>query len=158
MFTDIKLGYFGYRAVDVPADFDPSPGLYIFYIAQIFYNPILALVKCSVTVFILRLCGRSKDQQKVRWAAYGIIAFTTAQAIGVFFGVVLQCLPIEAVWDMTKKATAKCIDPSFHVTISSLTVFTDILVLALPFYVFLGLQMRKATKMAVLGCFALGAA
>lgn len=152
--SDMKLGYFGWHQEDVPADYDPSEGLYYFYIAQIFYNPILAFVKCSILVFILHIGRRRKG---VPWMVYSVITFTALQAIAVFFGVLLQCLPIAANWDPSLQPTAKCIDPSFHVTISSLTVLTDLLVLALPFYVFLGLQVGRGTKIAVLCCFASGA-
>jgi hypothetical protein len=151
---DIKLGYFGWRQKDVPADYNSAPSLWWFYIAQIFYNPILALVKCSVLVFILRLGDRRKG---VRTAVYVLISFTALQAVAIFFVVILQCLPVSAVWDHASYPDAKCIKVEFHVTISSLTVLTDILVLVLPFYVFLGLKMRAATKVAVLCCFASGA-
>ncbi|PVH96315.1 hypothetical protein DM02DRAFT_687949 [Periconia macrospinosa] len=136
-FLYIKLGYFGWRKEDVPASFNPSAGLYFFYIAQIFYNPILAFVKCSILVFILHIGRRRKG---VPWMVYSVITLTVLQALAVFLGVLLQCLPIAANWDSTLRPTAKCIDPSFHVTISSVTVLTDLMVLALPFYVFLGLQ------------------
>lgn len=137
----------------MPLDYDPSPGLWWFYLSQIFYNPILALVKCSVLVFMLRVGGL---RASVRRACLGLITFTALQAVAIFFGVLLQCVPIEANWDMAAKADARCIDNAFHVTISSITIVTDILVVALPFYVFLGLKMRKATKIAVICVFALG--
>jgi hypothetical protein len=152
--ADIKLGYFGWRQEDVPADYNPTRGLFLFYVAQIFYNPILALVKCSILVFVLRIGRRRKG---VPWMVYSVITLTVLQAIAVFFGVVLQCLPVAANWDPALRPTAKCIDVSFHVTISSVTVLTDLLVLALPFYVFLGLQIGRGTKVAVLCCFASGA-
>ncbi|KAK7966392.1 integral membrane protein PTH11 [Apiospora aurea] len=148
-----KLGYFGWHKADVPPDFDPAPGLWWFYLSQIFYNPILALVKCSVLVFILRVGGLRRG---VRWACFGLITFTALQAVAIFFAVLLQCLPIEANWDMAAKADARCIDNAFHVTISSITILTDVLVVALPFYVFLGLKMRRATKIAVICIFAMG--
>ncbi|KAH9884237.1 hypothetical protein F4778DRAFT_565325 [Xylariomycetidae sp. FL2044] len=149
----VKLGYFGWRQEDVPATYDPSPGLWWFYLAQIFYNPILAFVKCSVLVFILRVGG---NQARVRYVIYGLIAFTVSHAIAVFFGVLLQCLPIRANWDPAVKASATCIDVSFHVIISSVTILTDLLVLALPFYVFLGLKMAVSSKVAVMGVFLSG--
>ncbi|OAK94594.1 hypothetical protein IQ06DRAFT_184538, partial [Phaeosphaeriaceae sp. SRC1lsM3a] len=153
-FMYMKLGYFGWRQEDVPTDYNPSRGLYLFYIAQIFYNPILAFVKCSILVFVLRI-GRRRPG--LPWMVYSVITLTALQAIAVFFGVVLQCLPVAANWDPSLRPTAKCIDVSFHVTISSFTVLTDLLVLALPFYVFLGLQIGRGTKVAVLCCFASGA-
>ncbi|KAI1342468.1 hypothetical protein F5Y15DRAFT_372874 [Xylariaceae sp. FL0016] len=154
-FMYVKLGFFGWKQEDVPADYDPSAGLWWFYLAQIFYNPVLAFVKCSVLVFILRF---ESSRPGLRWTIYGLIAFTTSHAIAVFFGVLLQCLPIEANWKPDVKASgAKCIDNSFHVAISSLTILTDLLVLALPFYVFLGLKMPKPTKIAVICVFLSGA-
>lgn len=110
-------------------------------------------MKCSVLVFLLRLGSQAKA---VRWSCYGLITFTALQAVAIFFSVLLQCVPIEANWNMEAKAGAKCIDNAFHITISSITILTDILVVALPFYVFLGLKMRKATKTALICVFALG--
>jgi hypothetical protein len=151
---DIKLGYFGWHQEDVPKDYDPSPGLFYFYIAQLFYNPILALVKCSILVFILHI-GRTR--KGLPWMVYSVLTLTVLHAVSVFFVVLLSCVPIAAIWDTSLKPHAGCIDNSFHVIISSITVLTDIMVLALPFYVFLGLQMRRRTQIAVLCCFAFGA-
>ncbi|MBE3045045.1 hypothetical protein IMZ48_21310 [Candidatus Bathyarchaeota archaeon] len=68
----------------------------------------------------------------------------------------MQCLPISANWDPVAKATATCVDDSFHITISSLTIFTDILVVALPLWIVWGLKMRPAVKFAVMIVFLLG--
>ncbi|KFX94950.1 hypothetical protein O988_06074 [Pseudogymnoascus sp. VKM F-3808] len=147
----IKLNYFGWRAVNVPKDFDPSPGMWWFYLAQIFYNPVLAFVKASVLLFLLRLGGQKKA---ARYAIYALFTFNALQAIAVFLVATLQCLPISANWDASVKAT--CVDVSFHVTISALTIFTDVLVLVLPFWIFLGLNMPNAQKVTVIGAFLLG--
>ncbi|KAK2787081.1 hypothetical protein FQN52_007347 [Onygenales sp. PD_12] len=152
-YLHIKLNYYGWRAVDVPADYDPSPGRWWFYLAQIFYNPVLALVKASVLVFLLRLGGQ---KPRVRYAIYALFTFNALQAIAIFLVATLQCLPISANWDPAVMATATCVDNSFHVTISSLTILTDILVLALPFWIFLGLNMPVASKVGVIGVFLLG--
>ncbi|OBT83326.1 hypothetical protein VE02_08693 [Pseudogymnoascus sp. 03VT05] len=149
----IKLNYFGWYMADVPKDFDPSPGMWWFYLAQLFYNPILAFVKASVLLFLLRLGG-----QKIatRYAIYALFTFNALQAIAIFLVATLQCLPIAANWDPAVAATATCVDVSFHVAISALTIFTDVLVLALPFWIFLGLNMPMAQKMTVIGAFLLG--
>lgn len=128
-----------------------------FFLAQLFYNPILAFVKASVLVFLLRLGGQKPG---VKFAIYGLNAFNALQAIAIFLVALLQCLPIAANWDFALKAdpNTKCIDNSFHVIISCLTILTDILVIALPFWIFLGLKMPRAAKFAVLGIFMLGIA
>jgi hypothetical protein len=151
--ADIKLNYWGWYAVDVPADYDPSPGMWWFYLAQLFYNPILAFVKASVLLFLLRLGGQ---RPATRYAIYALFTFNALQAIAIFLVATLQCLPIAANWDSAVMATATCVDVSFHVAISALTIFTDILVLALPFWIFLGLNMPMAQKMTVIGAFLLG--
>ncbi|KAL2020621.1 hypothetical protein VTK56DRAFT_8111 [Thermocarpiscus australiensis] len=152
----IKLNYFGWTAKDVPP-FDPEPGLWFFYLAQLFYNPILAFVKASVLLFLLRLGGQKPGVKRV---IHFLNAFNALQAIAVFLVATLQCLPIAANWDAALKAdpNTRCIDNSFHVTISSITICTDIAVLVLPFWIFLGLKMPNAAKAAVLGIFALGLA
>jgi len=152
---DMKLNYFGWTKEDVPK-FDPSPGRLWFYIAQLLYNPILALVKASVLVFLLRLGGGHKP--KIRWSIHALNVFNGLQAIAIFLVALLQCIPIEANWDPAVALKAKCIDKSFHITASSLTILTDILVLILPFCIFLGLKMKRAAKVAVLGVFMLGLA
>lgn len=139
---------------DVP-EYDPAPGFFWFYIAQLFYNPVLALVKASVLVFLLRL---GSHKRSIRYCIYALNTFNGLQAVAIFLVALLQCLPIEANWDMEVKKTAKCVDNSFHITISSLTILTDFLVLALPFWIFLGLKMKRAVKMAVMVVFLLGLA
>ncbi|KAI8635087.1 hypothetical protein F5Y19DRAFT_411558 [Xylariaceae sp. FL1651] len=150
----IKLNYFGWHAVDVPK-FDPAPGLWWFYLAQIFYNPVLALVKASILMFLLRLGGH---RRRVRYFIYGLLTFNTLQAIAVFIVAVFQCTPISANWDLKVRATARCINPCFHVIISSITIITDLLVLAIPFWIFLGLKLPLAARLAVISIFATGLA
>ncbi|WYZ44622.1 hypothetical protein EsH8_VII_001058 [Colletotrichum jinshuiense] len=153
-FIYIKLMYFGYRAVDVPPTLDTAPAMWWFFMAQMFYNPVLAFVRASILVFLLRLGGQKPG---VRWAVHGLNAVNAAMAIAVFLVALLQCLPIEANWDPVVRATARCVDNSFHVSISCLNVLMDILVLILPFWIFLGLKMPMGAKIAVICVFLVGA-
>jgi hypothetical protein len=150
----IKLNYFGWRAVDVP-EFDIAPGMWWFYLAQLFYNPILAFVKASVLFFLLRLGGQKPG---VKYAIHGLNIFNGLQAVAIFLVALLQCLPIAANWDFALRAepSTVCVDNSFHIIISCITIVTDILVVALPFWIFLGLKMPVAAKVAVVGIFMLG--
>lgn len=102
-----------------------------------------------------RIGGHHDTILRVIW----ILAIVTiCHAIAVFFGALLQCVPIKANWYPELKADpdTKCIDNSFHIIQSSLTIATDVCVLILPFWIFLGLRMPRATKVAVLGVFAVG--
>jgi hypothetical protein len=120
-----------------------------------FYNPVLALVKASILFFLLRLGGQ---KQGVRIAIYALNVFNASHAVAVFFTALFQCLPLEANWDFSLRADpdTKCIHNSFHIIASILTIVTDILILALPFWIFLGLKMPRVTKIAVIGVFLMG--
>lgn len=131
------------------------PGLWWNFLVQMFYNPVLALVKASILVFLLRLGGQKRS---ARLAIHTLNIFNICHALAIFFAAVLQCLPMEANWDFSLRAdpNTKCIDNSFHVIASCLTILSDVLVLALPFWIFLGLNMPMAAKMAVIGVFLMG--
>lgn len=120
-----------------------------------FYNPVLALVKASILVFLLRLGGH---KQGVRYAIHVLNVANACHAVAVFFTALFQCLPFEANWDLALKADpdTRCIHDSFHVMASCLTIFTDFLVLALPFWIFLGLNMPWDAKIAIIGVFFMG--
>ncbi|KAK1637771.1 hypothetical protein BDP81DRAFT_460405 [Colletotrichum phormii] len=155
LFVFIKLNYFGWRAENVPKDLDNKAGLWWNFLVQMAYNPVLALVKASVLVFLLRLGGQKRG---VRTAIIGLNIFNACHAVAVFFTALFQCLPMEANWDFSLRGQpgTKCVDNSFHVIASCITIVSDVLVLALPFWIFLGLKMPLAAKMAVIGVFLMG--
>lgn len=154
-FTVMKLNYWGFRAYDVPKDIDLAAGFWWNFLVQMFYNPVLALVKASILVFLLRLGGHKTN---VRYAIYGLNIFNALHAVAIFFTALFQCWPIEANWDfpLREEPGVKCVSNWFHVIASCITIVTDFLVVALPFWIFLGLSMRWATKIAVLSVFVLG--
>ncbi|KAK7402428.1 hypothetical protein QQX98_011817 [Neonectria punicea] len=152
-FMYVRLSYVGFHDRDIPEDYDPAPALWWFYFAQMVYNPILALVKASVLVFLFRLGGQ---KQGVRYSIHALNAFNAAHAVAVFFVALLQCLPIEANWNMAARGDAVCIAKEFHVISSFLVLLTDFLVLGIPFWIFLGLKMPLGTKVALIGVFMVG--
>ena len=84
---------------------------------------------------------------------------TILHAVAVFFAALFQCIPIESNWhpELKQDPNTKCIDNSFHIIQSSITILTDVLILAVPFWIFLRLRMPRRTKIAVLAIFAIGA-
>lgn len=154
--TVFKLNYYGWEDEKVP-EYDPGPGLWWNFVEQLFYNPVLAFVKASILIFLIRLGGgaHSTAMLTIIWS---LMAFNIAHAITVFFGALFQCIPMRTNWHPELRAdpNTKCIDDSFHIIHSSLAILTDVLILALPFWIFLRLRMSWATKIAVLGVFAIG--
>lgn len=123
------------------------------YAVEILYNPILALVKASVLILLLRLFGQ-KDG--VRTYIYVLNTLNILLMAGTFFAVVFQCIPVEFNWDKSIIG-GHCINQSLLFTVTaSFNILTDLLVLALPVWIFWGLRIPKRTKIALLFVFLLG--
>ncbi len=123
------------------------------YAVQILYNPILALVKSSVLVFLLRIFGK-KDG--VRTVIIVLNTLNLMQMVAIFFAVLFQCWPIAFNWDPTVKG-GHCVQQSIlFTTQAALNIFTDLLILGLPLWIFVGLNIPKRTKIALLFVFLLG--
>lgn len=64
---DFKYSYAGFPSSEIPANLDPTPELLWTWISGLLYNPILALVKTSALVFMIKLAGHFGS---VRWSIY----------------------------------------------------------------------------------------
>lgn len=150
----MKLLYIGIHYWDVPATFDPTRGLLWIYIVGALYNPILAIVKQSVLIFLLRLSG---PKTGVRTAVWIVSAFNVAEMIAIFLVVIFQCSPIAANWDLALAPSAKCVNQStFGLATGVLTILTDLATLAIPIYIFFGLRINRRIKLALILVFMLG--
>ncbi|KAI0011537.1 hypothetical protein F4779DRAFT_573135 [Xylariaceae sp. FL0662B] len=149
----MKALYIGIHYYDVPLEtIDATKGLIWIYVVGAVYNPILALVKQSVLIFLLRFSGIKSFIRQVVW---GTIIFNTALMVAVFFTVIFQCLPIEKNWKPL--AEGQCIKQfDFGISTACLTILTDLIAVALPFYIFLGLKMNKRRKIGLIAVFMLG--
>ncbi|KAF9881241.1 CFEM domain-containing protein [Colletotrichum karsti] len=154
----MRYAFIGIHVKDIPLVADQRLGSLWNYIIQLLYNPILALVKCSVLMFLLRLSGQKR---RIRYAIIGLNVFNLTLMVAIFVTVIFQCRPISYFWEKAGRnppTDGTCIDTSaFYVSTASLTILTDVLALALPFWIFLGLKMPARVKMALLAVFALGA-
>lgn len=75
--------------------------------------------------------------------------------VGVFFGTVLQCTPINKTWETSLEGA--CIDRRVLFTVSSsFNILTDILILGLPLRIFIDLKIPRRTKIALMFIFLLG--
>jgi hypothetical protein len=151
----MKTNFIGIHIKDVPlpGTYPERPGEIWNFAVQVLYNPILALVKTSVLVFLLRLGGQKPG---VRYAIHALNFFNIALMVAIFLTVIFQCTPIAYNWDKTIEG-ARCIKPgNFYLVTAALTIFTDVLVLALPIWIFADLKMQLKMKIAVICIFLLG--
>ncbi|KAI2467488.1 hypothetical protein F4781DRAFT_402110 [Annulohypoxylon bovei var. microspora] len=147
----MKTLYIGIHYYDVPP-YDATEGLIWIYVVGAVYQPILTLVKQSVLVFLLRFAGIKAG---VRYVVWGTIIFNTVLMLAIFITVIFQCTPIEMNWHPL--VPGHCIEQfKFGVVAACMTIATDIVSVALPFYIFLGLKINKNRKIALIGVFMLG--
>jgi len=94
-----------------------------------------------------------RNVQVLTWC----FSVTILQMIATFLVCVFQCTPISTFWNSFVNGDPRCIDQRlFYVITAGITIFTDIVVLALPFWIFLGINMQARIKAAVIGLFILG--
>ncbi|EWG48747.1 hypothetical protein FVEG_16322 [Fusarium verticillioides 7600] len=148
-----RYEYVGFHTRDLPKSYDIEPVLFYNWIMQVLYNPILALVKSSILFFLLRLGGHNRN---IKWAIYGLNAFNLALMIAIFLTVVFQTIPINAYWDLSVKPERQIHGPVFYISSAIITIITDVLVLLIPFWIFLGLKMRIAAKLGLIVVFLMG--
>jgi hypothetical protein len=150
----MKTNFIGIHFKDIPfGTYDTTPGLIWNFAVQVLYNPILALVKTSGLIFLLRLGGQKPG---VRYAIHAMNIFNIALMIAIFLTVIFQCKPIAFNWDPTIP-DGKCIKQGqFYLVTAAMTIFTDILVLGIPIWIFADLKMKLKLKIALMLVFLLG--
>lgn len=151
IFKVIKTNFIGIRWQDIPPH-DPIPGLVWNYVVAVLYNPILALAKTSILLLLLRLFGQKPG---VKRFIFWVNTANIGMMIAVFLTSVVQCIPIQKIWQPSLEGA--CIDRKIlFTTLSSFNILTDILILALPLNIFIGLQIPRRTKIALMLVFLLG--
>ncbi|KAF4973618.1 hypothetical protein FSARC_158 [Fusarium sarcochroum] len=147
-----KYDYIGFPTSELPESYK-EPVLFWNWIMQVLYNPILALVKSSILFLLPPLGGHCRS---IRWSIYALNTLNIALMIAIFTTVILQTLPIAAFWKQSIKPRRQIDGPMFYITTAVMTIVTDIPVLLIPFWVFLGLKMRLAAKLGLIVVFLMG--
>lgn len=76
--------------------------------------------------------------------------------VAVFLVVIFQTIPIAAYWDRTLTVKHSINAAAFGMSTFIFTIVTDVLVLAIPIYTFMGLKVNMATKLGVIMIFLTG--
>ena len=121
---------------------------------ELLYNPILALVKTSILLFLLRLALQKSAVQKAIWA---LMIFNGIMMLVTFFLTVFHCIPIPSNWDAAAYPNAKCLNFADFVTgTACVAILTDVLVLMLPTWIVYNLQIRWKQKLMVIAILSFG--
>ncbi|OLN88332.1 hypothetical protein CCHL11_00201 [Colletotrichum chlorophyti] len=119
-----KYHYVVFPTSSPPDDWDPSPILFWDWIMQVLYSPILALVKSSVLVFLLRLGGHNRG---VRWTIYGLNGINLVTMTAIFLVVLFQTIPINALWDPNMPKRREINGTLFYIASAIITIITNFL-------------------------------
>ncbi|KAB8230759.1 uncharacterized protein BDW43DRAFT_321363 [Aspergillus alliaceus] len=121
---------------------------------QLLYNPILAIVKASVIVFLDR-------RRIVRWNLHALSAVNLGLLLSIFLSDLFQCKAARA---DTKARTEtglvkgrQCINQiAFFLGSAGFTIVTNIWLLCIPAIIVWRLQMSKRKKTAIIGILSMG--
>ncbi|KAJ4359464.1 uncharacterized protein N0V89_000018 [Didymosphaeria variabile] len=120
---------------------------------QVTYAIALGLVKTSLILSLIRIFHVSKTFRIVAYLTMTLCICWTLQTILIAF---LICRPISYNWDQVNQ-TGSCGDlTAAYVSIGIVDVITDIIIFILPLPLISRLKMRRSTRFATMGLFALG--
>jgi hypothetical protein len=131
---------------------NPNIAQYTYWL-PVLYHLILAIVKNSMLIFLLRITG-SRDA--IKYSIIVLIVINTTSMIAFFLTLIFQCTPITYNWDNTVKGGHCIKEGVFYISSACVTIITDFLVLAIPLWIVMGLRMAKRLKIAVVAVFFLG--
>lgn len=121
---------------------------------ELLYNPILAIVKTSILLFLLRLTFPQSPVWKTIWV---LLIFNAIMMVVTFLLTVFHCIPIQSNWDPAAYPDAKCLNFADFVTgTACVSILTDVLVLMLPTWIVYNLQMQRKQKLAAIGILSFG--
>lgn len=119
-----------------------------------FYGPCLPLTKLSVLVFFARLEHPSKHLLRFIWSTF---ALTCMIFISSYIVIFFQCRPLYYTYNPDPNGEATCIDwGAFCISTTTMTIFTDILVLIIPMIITRSLRLPLGRKIAVTVLLSLG--
>lgn len=126
--------------------------LEIYYVCSTVYTVQIGRVKIAFALFYRRISPARWWQ----WSVNALLGFIGCFTIALALISIFACDPVAKSWDLTI-LTGSCLDRNpIYLSITSTHVFFDVILIALPIPVILGLQMGTGQKVALIFVFALG--
>ncbi|KAI1850981.1 hypothetical protein JX266_003646 [Neoarthrinium moseri] len=125
----------------------------VIFAAPLVYTFTVASAKATLCFFYRRL-SPFRTYQIFVWITMFICV---GSSMGIFFSLVFACKPLAASWEPTLAVTAQCLDrPAIYVATAGIGIITDVILLALPIPVVIGLNIPTRQKIIVVLLFAIG--
>lgn len=110
---------------------------------HILYSFAIAFANLSIISSYFRIFPHNRVQRLL----YVMLAVTLALLAASVIATIFICLPIQAAWDPTLRAQAKCYQfPSFLYASTAVNIVTDIVLCAAPLPYFLKLRLPRKQK------------
>ncbi|PTU23602.1 hypothetical protein P175DRAFT_0500166 [Aspergillus ochraceoroseus IBT 24754] len=123
------------------------------WMIQKFWAPSMAFVKTSIIVFLQRILGTLPTFRVIsNW----LIVFITLWAVAALLVNIFQCNPVQFYYDKSLHGHCMKGQTVFFITMGSIALVEDVVILALPVPVIWGLQIAVRQKIAVTLVFSLG--
>ncbi|KAH6884932.1 hypothetical protein B0T10DRAFT_577330 [Thelonectria olida] len=150
-------GWMGVHAWEIPFAKFQKAVFWANYINSIVYTVPTCLSKIVILLFMLEI---NSNQPWYRWTVFITMFVVAGSSIGIFFASVFPCTPLHKAWDLSlAPEVGSCIDrPAMFQATAGLGVATDVIILAIPIPMVVGLQLSVKKKIALLLLFAIGSA
>lgn len=120
---------------------------------ELMYTPASTAIKFSILLLYRRLFP-SKTFRNVLWSIAGfLVVFALAQMLSV----VIQCIPVAALWNPMAHPNARCdnYNPAL-IVFAIVNALSDITILSLPMPILWHLHASKTRRQQLIGIFGLG--
>ncbi|KAF2634256.1 hypothetical protein P280DRAFT_485620 [Massarina eburnea CBS 473.64] len=148
-FLSIRLADYGLGRDIWTVPFDKiTTILHIYYFDEMFYLSSLALTKCSILLFYLRIF----PNQNFRRIVYATLAVCALYIPGFVIATIVQCMPIRYAWEhWDGEHNGKCFNVNMEGWMSAaINIVLDIIVICMPLRELSKLAMSRRRKAGIM--------
>ncbi|KAK8029924.1 hypothetical protein PG993_011215 [Apiospora rasikravindrae] len=126
---------------------DIQTGTKLFFIAEFFYAACTVLIKCSISVTLLRIADA---RRRFVWTLWAVMGLTAVAAVVFILAIANICHPITMLWGETTEGIC---NPSLNSTVSfvfsAVSIVTDLVLAILPGILLWNIRLKKTVKASV---------
>ncbi|KAH8883947.1 hypothetical protein GQ53DRAFT_629792, partial [Thozetella sp. PMI_491] len=145
----------GQHFVDIkPAE--AAQALEAWFLCEVIYAPLSALVRTSIGVFLLRIATNKTHRAII----YSTIIVIWILSVIYFFLMMFQCSPPSYFWEQVYHKSGSCMDlnviPAATIAHSVISAVCDFILALLPVAMMWNVQLNKRTKVTVAALLSMG--
>ncbi|KAK7995325.1 hypothetical protein PG990_014098 [Apiospora arundinis] len=126
---------------------DIQTGTKLFFIAEFFYAACTVLIKCSISVTLLRIADA---RRRFVWTLRALMGLTSIAAIVFILAIANICHPITMLWGETTEGSCNpSLNSSVSFFFSAVSIVTDLVLATLPGILMWRVNMKKTVKFSV---------